>query len=109
MSIDKDAFVFLISHTVHQLQIDNPAELTTLSVTTFAESLGANIDNQSPWKIKKNEGQKATFKSVEQGIIGEYRVIIIGQIQYQVVVVTSGDSLDNEMIHNFSKSVKIKG
>lgn len=100
--------VFFISYTIHEIELVDSEELELVSVDSFMEGIGGEIIESKNWIVSKQSGIKTSFKSIENGIVGEYSVIIIGQIQYQLAVVGAAENWDQKVADNVFKSFKIK-
>lgn len=71
--------VFFVAYSIHEQKMDNGQKMSKVSLDSFTEALQATDINELPWKVRKNEGLKATFEAAEGSILGEYRVVIVGQ------------------------------
>jgi hypothetical protein len=103
-----DEKLFFVAYTLHETELDDHYNLATISLESFAEALSSDIIEQSDWKIKKNIGKRAMLYSSEEKLKGEYRAVIVGQIQYQLIAISSVDSWDEKLAKKFIKSFKIK-
>lgn len=102
-----DDMVFFVAYTIHEIEMTDVDELTRVSVDAFIEGLVGTVTEDATWKVKKNNGLQAKFAVEESGLVGEYRVVIIGQIQYQITAVAPKDSWDAKKASAFFKSFKV--
>ncbi len=103
-----DELFLFASYSLHKTEITNHESLAELSVQSFAESITGTINGQSEWKVKKHNGLKAMMELAENESRVQYNVILVGDIQYQLVVVAPQDSWDQEAADTFFKSFKLK-
>ena len=99
--------VFFVDYTVHQENLSNSQPLIEISVNAFMKKMAATPQKKKTWKVNGVKGSKSFFESEEKKLVGEYRVVIIGQIQYQVAAVGPTDSWDAKKAKKFLKSFKI--
>ena len=69
--------------------------LADVSLESFNEQVQGDILTQSVYKYGRNEGKSATVSLAEGQVNCFYRVILIDQYQFQMVVVTSDKELNN--------------
>lgn len=100
--------VFFVSYTIHEEKLEDGPELSKVSLDSFIEALNATDVQESPWHVRKKEGLQATFKVAENNLKGDYRVVLIGQTQYQITAVGSEQNWDQKVIDKFMKSFKVK-
>lgn len=100
--------VFFVAYTVHDIDMTEVDELTKVSVDAFVEGLQGEVTSQAAWKVNKSNGIQAKIEVKNQSLIGEYRVVIIGQIQYQITAIAPEDSWDSKKAGKFFKSFKVK-
>ena len=103
-----DDMVFFVGYTIHESDMADTDELTKVSLDAFINGLNGVVSEETTWKVKKNSGLKALFNVSDNGLKGEYRVVIIGQIQYQITAVSSVDAWDEKVAQKFFKSFKLK-
>ncbi len=99
---------FFASYTVHDMPLDDPADLAQVSLDAFSEQLSGNILNTSPWTVKGQQGLKAMIKLEAQSALVDYRVLIHDHLQYQILVVGLESSWDQAAADAFFKSFKVK-
>ena len=105
-AIDKD-MIFMMIYSKHNQSLTNEDELCEISFGAFMEGLGGNPSGKETWKLKKHTGLKSEFDVSREDLIGDYRVVIIGQIQYQIVAVSPKASWDAKKATKFFKSFKV--
>ncbi|MFK7785653.1 MAG: hypothetical protein AB8B56_11085 [Crocinitomicaceae bacterium] len=103
-----DEMVFLAIYTIHEEDITQNEELSEISFDAFMEGLNGTPNGKTTWKVKKNSGLKSEYEVSEKNLVGEYRVILVGQIQYQVTAVSPKGSWDDKKAEKFFKSFKLK-
>lgn len=99
----KTYFVGLTTHK-NSLEEESPQELARVSLDAFTESTKGAITSESVFKYKKNEGLQADIK-LDGGYL-KYKVILIGQHQYQLVVISENDNFGKDT-EKFFKSFKV--
>ena len=105
-STDKNV-TYLLAMTVHENELDDHMALAEVSLAAFAESLNGKILQQENYKYKKYKGIEATLTMEEQNAEIRYRVILIGQIQYQIALIfLKTNAAETEDIERFFKSFK---
>ena len=104
-----DEMVFLAIYTIHEEDITQSKEqLSEISFDAFMEGLNGTPTGKTSWKVKKNSGLKSAYEVPEKDLIGEYRVVLVGQIQYQITAVSPKGSWDEQKAQKFFKSFKVK-
>ncbi len=87
--------LFFVGFTIHQTDLSgNEAALQQSSVNAYFGAMkGASEHIDSPWKVKKHAGIASVIKFEEGSGIKymEYRVLIIGNTQFQLVYTVSAD------------------
>lgn len=99
---------FFAAYTVHEVELEDQMGLAEVSLDEFNKILEGNILEKSNWKLKKNTGLKANIHLEKQDGKILYHVILIGNIQYQVVVISPTESFDQKSADKFVKSFKVK-
>lgn len=107
---EKNSNNFLLSYTIHNIELLNPSSLQETSLVAFAQQLNGVIKNKRDWSIN---GKRGIIADVEFDISGskakcEYRVLINNNIQYQVMLAASVANYDKALASKFFNSVKIK-
>ncbi|MCB9233762.1 MAG: hypothetical protein H6581_19050 [Bacteroidia bacterium] len=97
---------YFVGFTVHTTPMVNPDDLAQVSLDAFNETLGGTIESSSEWKYKGETGRQAMIKMEAQGAQVDYKVIIIGQIQYQLIVISTSGDYDAKSAKKFFKSFK---
>lgn len=103
-----DDMVYFVAYTIHDIEMTDVDELTQVSVEAFAEGLEGEVTSQTAWKVNKSNGLQAQIEVKGSSLKGEYRVVIIGQIQYQITAIAPVDSWDAKKASKFFKSFKVK-
>ena len=98
---------FFFGYTLHEVNLAGTPNLDQVSLDSFNEELGGKMTNQKNWVIKKKyTGKQATLSLQKQSAVCLYKVIIIGQMQYQLVVISPQSSLDADAAETFFASFK---
>jgi len=98
---------YFASYTVHTVELTGLEDLAEVSLNSFSEQLGATISGQSEWKVNKNSGLEATMYLKDQDAKVQYYVLLVGQIQYQLIVLATNSSFDQKAADAFIKSFKL--
>lgn len=84
-----------------------PMDLANVSLEAFTESINGEISSQSDWKVKKSTGLQAIMEISELGATVDYRVVIVGNNQYQLVTIEmESDPLGQDIKDTFFDSFK---
>jgi hypothetical protein len=102
-----DNLTFLVYHTRHTSNFEDPIEAASLSVKAFNNSLGGNLKTSVAWMVKKHQGLKNEIEIEEEKALVEYRVIVIGSVQIQVVAIGTIADWNPKMIKKFFKTFKL--
>ncbi|NOQ73858.1 MAG: hypothetical protein GQ574_17760 [Crocinitomix sp.] len=100
--------LYYVSYSVHKNDLSKNESLAKVSLDSFIETLNGKVTKEAIWKVRKKNGLQALFNVTEGELKGEYRVVIIGQIQYQIAVVAPKESWDEKVTKKFFKSFKVK-
>ena len=92
--------------TEHSQPITGHEDLASVSLESFVSSLSGEIVSQETYSYKKNDGVSAKIKIGDQGYC-LYKVILIGQKQFQLIVISPQDDF-SKMADSFFKSFKVK-
>ena len=98
---------YFVGHTLHNQEMPNPEELSEVSLESFNSTLGGEITTSGPWKFKKNTGRDARISMADQEALVWYKCILVGSIQYQLVVVAPAAAWDEKTAKKFMKSFKL--
>jgi hypothetical protein len=98
---------YLATGTVHEYNLDiDSLDLETVSLESFAETVKGNIAQKSAWKVGKYSGIKAIIENDQLYI--DYRILIIGNMQFQVVAYAPPGKFDTKSAGKYFKSFKLK-
>lgn len=103
-TIDKD--LYMASATKHAVPLNNPLQLADVSLNSFAKTLNGEIISEQLFSHKKKQGKEALIYLPEQKLYAHYRVILVGFIQYQVIVLDNQEAL-SKTAAAFFKSFQI--
>ncbi|HEY9115990.1 MAG TPA: hypothetical protein VIN10_14940 [Bacteroidales bacterium] len=98
---------YFASYTVHTVELTGLEDLAEVSLNSFSEQLGGTISEKKEWKVNKNNGLEATMNLKEQDAKVQYYVILVGQVQYQLIVLAANSSFDQKAADAFIKSFKL--
>ena len=106
ISTSVDDVNFMFSWTLHKNPLEDHEGLARVSLDSFQETIGAEILKEELYKYGKNKGLNAILKLEDVAFI-RYKVILIDQYQFQLVVVGPEDNFE-KMAKKFFKSFKYK-
>ena len=99
---------FFFGYTVHGVTMVDHENMAKISLDAFNEQLGGEVRGERAWEISGATGRQATLDLKEQGAVCMYKVVLIGQMQYQVVVIAPLSTLDKDAADDFFASFKPK-
>lgn len=99
--------LFVIGYAQHLNKMVEHEEMADVSLKSFVETLGAEVTKQEVWEYKKNKGIHAWLKGDNNELVGEYKVILIGQNQFQLISVAEPSKWDEKAAAKFFKSFKL--
>ena len=106
---NKDSISYFASYSLHKTEMDeDPIEMAEASLESFVDGVKGVEITRVAWNVKKHEGLKAKIEIPANESIVDYRVILVGNTQYQLLVVTPKDECDNKNVRSFFKSFKLK-
>jgi hypothetical protein len=100
--------LFFVTYNIHNSELMDHAALAETSLNAFSEAMSGTITSQNTWKVKKNSGLKARIDIPGLGLVADYGVVLVGQIQYQVAVVSATEQWNQARSDAFFKSFKLK-
>ena len=103
-----DGQLFFVTYNIHNVKLTNHESLAKTSLESFVEAIGGTITSQNVWIINNNNGLKARLKIEKNDLIAEYGVVLVGDIQYQVAVVSETAKWNQARSDAFFKSFKLK-
>ena len=98
---------YLASYTLHQTEMIDHDEMEEISVDSFGEAIQAELLSKSVWQVDEQSGIIAFFKIADADIKVEYRVMLVEQLQYQVIVLAANSDYDEGLAAKFFKSFKL--
>lgn len=96
--------IYYASYTQHEVDLVDKEELAQVSLTAFVENTGGNIITQKEWVVKKNKGLEATIEIEESNTLLVYKVVLVGRIQYQLVVGSPKDEWNQNEADRFFRT-----
>jgi len=103
-----DDHTYLASYSLHKIEMTDHEEMAGISLESFNDAVGGNILSKEEWKVKKHFGLKANIDLPENESKLEYRVILIGNTQIQLIALAAYDNYDEAVVKAFYKSFKLK-
>lgn len=104
--------IYMASAVIHKtnLKVDGitPEMLAESSLDAFANVIGGEIVSKKDFKINKVTGKSCVIKNDSKGFECYYRCIVVGQIQYQFIVMNAPSKSDKSARIKFIDSIKIK-
>ena len=100
--------LFYVSHSVHKSTVHDHESLAATSLKSFSQSLGGTVTDQASWSINSHDGVQAVIETSASNLKVAYRAILIGQIQYQIVVASESSKWNQEKADKFIKSFKVE-
>lgn len=102
-----DDMVFFVAYTIHESEMAGIDGLAKVSLNAFIEGLEGEVTTETMWKVNKHEGIRALIAVSETNLTGEYRVVIMDNIQYQIMALSPEASWDKKKAKKFFKSFKV--
>ncbi len=96
---------YLLSITKHVMELEDHLNLAIESLEEFAAALESDIVSQKSFTYKSHEGKEALIYIESQNLYVNYRVILIGNYQYQTIVIAEYE-IKSKSINNFYNSFK---
>jgi len=88
--------LFYLAYTIHTAKLNDNEHLAEVSLESFAETLHGRIIQQEEYQVNDQIGVRAKIAMQDVGAEIYYRAIIIGQIQYQLIVLDVSKSFQEE-------------
>lgn len=99
---------YFVSYTMHSLELTDPLDLAETSYDSFITVLKGVMVSKAEWKVKEHKGIKAMIDLPDNGSKLEYRVIIVGNIQYQLIALAANIDYNDKDAASFFKSFKME-
>ncbi len=104
--------IYMASAVVHDTPLNvkglTSESLAESSLDAFAGVMGGKITKKEDFTLGKNKGKACTIENKEKGFKCYYKCIIIGQIQYQFIVMNAPSADDKKSRTQYFKSIKTK-
>lgn len=97
---------FFLSYTIHDSPIKEHYQMAKLSMSSFSESLKGELISEGDWKYKKEIGRMGEIKIPRSDIRVFYQSLLVGQIQYQLIVTIPATG-EEKHVKTFFKSFKL--
>jgi hypothetical protein len=103
--------IYMASAVIHETNLDveglSPEKLSQASLEAFANVMGGEMKSNGDFKLGKNKGRECVIDNSEKGFMCYYKVIIIGQVQYQVIVMNAPANDDKKSRAKFFSSFEV--
>lgn len=103
-----DDNIFMFSFSIHETTLSDHYMLAQTSLTSFNDEVGGRIISETDYVYDDYKGRSAEIELEEQNVTLYYRVILVGQIQYQMVVVAQSGNIVKKK-DKFFNSFKLTG
>jgi len=107
ISCNENNNAYFVNWTEHKITMKDQKKMAEVSLDSFLKSLGGSVSNKEDWNLKKYVGRKAKISLEEEKAVVHYRVILVGQNQYQVIVTAKKKDFDAKAAEKFFKSFKV--
>lgn len=101
----KDDNSFFLGVTLHETEMTGHKDLAAVSLESFTNTLQGTEVMRQTYKKGSHEGLDATIQIPDKGAWVFYRVILVGQFQYQVVSIQNSE-VQTKDTKKFMKSFK---
>ena len=99
-----DSHTFLLSYSLHKNEMVDHQNMAEVSYDSFIEAVGGQELSKEEWEINGQKGLKATIEMPANNSKVDYRVILVGEIQYQLASIASNQNYDEAAIAAFNDS-----
>lgn len=99
--------IFMFTFVMHNGKISSDPKRVQKSLDSFISASRAKVIDQSEFSYKKHTGKNATVTLPGKGLIIDYRVLIVKQVEYQYMVVSPEAERNEKLIKKFFKSFKL--
>ena len=94
--------VYFLGMTLHKVEMTGHVEMADVSLTSFAKAVNGEITDQKAFIYGTHEGKEATIYMAAQQKYVHYRVILVDNFQYQVLVVNNDKTLNSAALAFFN-------
>jgi hypothetical protein len=102
-----EGHTYFASYSLHQTEMTDHKDMAEVSYDAFIEAVKGQLLSKSDWDVKDNEGLKAVMIIADNTVKLEYRVVLVGNIQYQLVAMAAVEEYNSKAIDKFFKSFKL--
>lgn len=95
---------FLLSYSLHKNKMDDHENMAEVSYESFIEAVGGQELSKEKWEINGHKGLKAIIEMPANNSKVDYRVVLVGDIQYQLASIASDKNYDEAVIAAFNDS-----
>ena len=99
---------FLASYTIHKNPLSNNDELMDISIDSFIKQVNGKPGLLTQWQAGENLGKSVIVFIGQSNTKIIYRVLIVGQIQYQLAVMATRDQFSYEASKKFFDSFRLE-
>lgn len=100
--------LFFIGHNVHTDEITDHEGIAKVSMDGFVGALGGETSQLKTWKVNGHKGLQANIDVEANNLKAQYKVILIGQVQYQIAVISDPAKWNQSAADAFFASFKVK-
>lgn len=108
VSSQKDKIVFFANYTIHELELADAEQLSKTSLEAFNEAVEGEIVSSGDWKVGSSKGLQAVIEMSATKHKVNYRAILVGNIQYQLVVFSEAENWNQQLSNDFMQSFTLK-
>jgi hypothetical protein len=99
---------YFASYSLHEIKMVDHKEMAQVSYDSFMKAVGGELRSKTEWKVGDHSGLMAVMELVESSVKLEYRVVLVGNIQYQLVVMAPNADYNEKGAAKFFKSFTLK-
>ena len=103
-----DGQTYFASYSVHQVEITGQKEMAEVSYDSFIKAVNGEPISKMEWSVGEYAGLAAVMSMDESSVKLEYRVVLAGNIQYQLVVMAPDEDYDEKAAAKFFNSFILK-
>jgi hypothetical protein len=108
INCDYEGQTYFASYSLHKIEMVDHEEMAEVSFDSFHAAVGGEVLMKDEWKVDGNTGLMAEIDLAENSVTITYRVILVGNIQYQLIVMAEYSDYDKKLANKFFKSFELK-
>lgn len=105
---NKDNRTYFLSYSLHKNELVDHEEMAEVSYDSFVEAVAGEARSKSEWVVQGHQGLKSLIDMPASQALVDYRVVLVGDIQYQLAAIATYDNYDEALFEDFSESFEIK-